>query len=290
VKSLIKALCLGGLILILSVSTFAAAYYVDDNDPNDPGPYDPNVSNPLEDGSLNHPFDRVQEAIEAAAHGDTVIVHPGQYQYAGNVAFNGKNIALTSTNPEDPDVVAATILDGGGNRSVVTFSGSETSDCILRGFTITNGSSANGGGIIGNRTHAAIENCVITGNTAYYEGGGLYRCDGPIERCTVINNMVTLYNGGGLYECHGSITNCTINSNSANSDGGGLARCNGSIVNCKISDNTAVYNGGGLVTCVGNIQNCIIIGNAARGGGGLEDCDGTITNCTIVGNTAGNFF
>jgi hypothetical protein len=41
-------------------------YFVDDDANNDPGPGDPNISDPLEDGSRQHPFDAIQEAINAA--------------------------------------------------------------------------------------------------------------------------------------------------------------------------------------------------------------------------------
>ena len=40
--------------------------YVDDDAPSDPGPGNPFISDPLEDGSPGHPFDTVQEAIDAA--------------------------------------------------------------------------------------------------------------------------------------------------------------------------------------------------------------------------------
>ena len=38
--------------------------YVDDNAPNDPEPWNPDISDPDEDGSPGHPFDTIQEAKE----------------------------------------------------------------------------------------------------------------------------------------------------------------------------------------------------------------------------------
>ncbi len=35
-------------------------WYVDDDAPNDPGPGDPDISDPLEDGTADHPFDAIQ--------------------------------------------------------------------------------------------------------------------------------------------------------------------------------------------------------------------------------------
>jgi hypothetical protein len=64
----ISVFCVGALPVLEGV------LYVDDNAPNDPGLGDPLISDPAEDGSAEHPFDAVQQAINAAAHGDEVII------------------------------------------------------------------------------------------------------------------------------------------------------------------------------------------------------------------------
>ena len=228
-------------------------------------------------------YSTIQDAINAAMTDDTVIVSPGTYYE--NITFNGKNIVLTSTNLSDPN---STVIDGGGSGRVVTFAGSETSNCQLRGFGITHGySNGDGGGILGNGAHAAIEDCVITGNTAN-NGGGLYSCYGSITNCmitdnTAINNFFFAY-GGGLCSCDGSITNCTITGNTAYY-GGGLCGCDGLITNCMVVGNTAVRDGGGAYSCYGSITNCTIIGNTANYGGGLYRYSG-ITNCILWANSA----
>lgn len=53
--------------------------YVDDNAPGDPGPNDQNVSDPLEDGSEEHPFDTINEALAAIPDNVDVVVLPGTY-------------------------------------------------------------------------------------------------------------------------------------------------------------------------------------------------------------------
>lgn len=197
----------------------------------------------------------IQEAINASVSGDTIIVSPGTY--TENIHFNGKNVVLTSTDLNNPQ---STVIDGNRNGSVVTFSGSETPACELRGFTITKGYGYdNGGGINGQGTLATIAACTITGNYAGHywgcmayaldgRGGGIHNCDGMIINCTIVDNKIDtpweppgLLNGGdarggGLYECDGMIINCTIAHNRAWT-GSGLYGCNGLIANCIIWDN-----------------------------------------------------
>ena len=79
----------------------------------------------LEEGLwVPYVYPTIQEAIDAAGDGDTVIVDVGTY--VENINFGGKNITLTSTNPDDWSVVETTIINGGGLSSVVTFEGSDT--------------------------------------------------------------------------------------------------------------------------------------------------------------------
>jgi hypothetical protein len=261
-------------------------------------------------------FPTIQMAIDASIDGDTVFVSPGTYYE--NINFNGRNIVLTSTDPEDSNVVASTIIDGGGNGSVVTFSGTETSFCLLQGFTVKGGVPVTalryGGGVCGNHTHATISCCTITDNLvdAYYTsyGGGLSQCDGLISNCSITHNQAM--SGGGLYDCDGLIVDCDISNNLAQTYyfdddfivwlgyGGGLASCDGTIANCNIHHNRAKWGtiiispydqaycyGGGLYQCDGSITNCTIMGNVSgEWGGGLYYCMGTVTNSIIWGNSA----
>jgi len=235
----------------------------------------------------------IQAAIDTCTDGDEIIVSPGTYYE--NINFNGKNIILRSTDPTSPTVVANTIIDGRSTDSVVKFLGTESPSCVLTGFTITNGYSANGGGINGNSTKATIQHCNIITNTTYGldsdgHGGGLFDCDGIIQNNTISSNSARYGKGGGLFNCDGTIQNNTISSNWANADGGGLYNCGGTVQNNTISGNSSRHqSGGGLYGCGGTILNNTITGNSASlWGGGLCKCNGTVQNNTISGNLGSN--
>lgn len=221
-------------------------------------------------------------AIDAAVHGDEIIVSPGTYYE--NIRFNDKNIILHSTDPTNPSVVASTIIHGDPGFAVVTFSGDEASSCVLSGFTITNGSSFYGGGINANGTEATIQYNIITGNSGN-NGGGISASNGIIQN-NVISNNVAAEDGGGLYACDRTIIqNNIIYGNVAEERGGGLAQCEwGKIQNNIIYGNSAP-KGGGLAHC-NRIYNNTIYGNSASlYGGGVYECD-LMRNCIVWGNTA----
>ena len=83
----------------------ATTYHVDDNAPAIRSRSIRNVSDPKEDGSAEHPFDSIQEAIDAAADGDTIVVAPGHYlspdpwEY-DEINFKGKSIRLVGSAPD----------------------------------------------------------------------------------------------------------------------------------------------------------------------------------------------
>lgn len=96
----------------------------------------------------SYDFVTIQAGLNAATEHDTVIVAMGTYNES--ISFNGTNIILTSTDPNDPEVVESTIIEAPRDHRVVTFSGSEDTSCVLKGFTITDGDVRNdygGGGL-----------------------------------------------------------------------------------------------------------------------------------------------
>ena len=246
----------------------------------------------------------IQGAIDAIACGDVVVLNAGLY--SEDINFHGKNIIVSSMNPDDPTLVEYTVIQGTGAGPVVTFSGGESQSCMLDGVTITGGNTTgDGGGICGNGTEATIANCVIRDNHADGAGGGVSDCNGTIVRCTITGN--TAGSGGGgicVVDSNVSVEDCDINYNAA-AYGGGLYCVDSpgaTITRCTITDNDANGSeaaiGGGILVFDRPIliEDCRISrNNAINSGGGIyfggSDQDPfnntLLRNCLVTLNRAG---
>lgn len=165
------------------------------------------VSGPRNDVNFSGTtFGSIGDAIRDARDGDVIVVPPGTYYEV--FSFMGKRITVRSVNPNDPAVVASTIIDGSRNQSaavqtsVVTFEGGEDPNAVLAGFTIKGGwgrwkdNAAYGGGIIVlNGSSPTIINNVITLNGADY-GGGIYV--GESSSPTIAYNTITDNDGAAI--------------------------------------------------------------------------------------------
>lgn len=267
------------LFKIDGIASSPSTYYVNSN-----------AAGPGHDGlTWETAYVTVQEALDDpnVLHGDEILVAAGTYRE--NISFGGKNVTVRSIDADDPVVVAATAINGGGSGPVVTFAGTESVACALQGLTITGGdNAADGGGIVGNGCQATIKQCVIRDNSSSQGGGGIADCDGPIEECLISGNSAATA-GGGLRQCDGTINRCIVRGNTATNSGGGFAGCNGEIINCLIINNTSSV-GGGLNNCDGEIRNCTVVENTATQGAGLRRCDAPISHCILWDNHDDPFF
>jgi len=99
----------------------------------------PRVLNVATDG--RYTYLGLQEAIDDAKDGDIIVLHSGTYAGTGYEVI-GKNITITGTNPDDPNVVASTIIDctnelNGG----IHILGAPGGSTVLNGITIMNAQS-----------------------------------------------------------------------------------------------------------------------------------------------------
>ena len=159
----------------------------------------------------------LREGIEAAASGDTVLVAPGVYAGPDNrdLDFAGKAIVvLSESGPED------TVIDCGSEARAFDFHSGESMSARLSGFTITNGSAANGGAVFcRNTSRPTIDDCVLTANRATDDGGALcvISSAGPILEDIVFEANEAGLRGGAICTSHGRpvLKACSFTGNSA---------------------------------------------------------------------------
>lgn len=214
--------------------------------------------------------DKIQNAIDAANDKDVIIVKPGTYFECIN--FKGKNITLASQffTTGDSSYISKTIIDADNKGRVVTFAQNETSAARLIGFTIQNGHSNTGAGILCDGTSPIITNCVIRSN--FNEVVHSRPHSGAI---TCRNNSKSM-----LYEL-------TIDDNHGG-DAGAICSVNSKplLMKVEITNNSSDWWSGGIV-CFNSkpiIINSLIANNKGPAYGGAIYGSPVLINCTISNN------
>lgn len=125
-------------------------------------------------------FATITEAINASGSGDSIRVMSGTY--IENIDFGGRSISITSI-----DGPETTVIDGSGIASVVRMYGEPSDATVLDGFTIRNGNSPLGGGVITDGS-PSIFNCIIRNNSAQF-GAGIYHLQNSTNGPHVMNTQ-----------------------------------------------------------------------------------------------------
>ena len=240
----------------------------------------------------------IQDAINVAFIGGTVLVTNGTYDTGGLIVYNtltnrvalNKILTVKSVNGSAFTTIA------GYSDPVLNFSSNSvrcvymTNGATISGFTITNGATYlipgevydggvyRGGGVWCESGATIISNCIITGCYASDSGGGAE--GGSFYNCTFSNNHADFSEsgyGGGADSVN--LNNCTLLGNTSYAVGGGA---NSSILNnCILQSNYCVGNGGGACGCT--LNNCTLVGNSSSYDGGGANYS-ALNNCICYYN------
>ena len=224
---------------------------------------------------------RIQAAADDANDGDVIVAPPAIYHETINLA--DKSLTVRSTDPDDPDVVAATIIRP-NNPGAKIFALNNNPGTSLAGFTLTKGGNA----IDSCQSAVQVRNCIIDDNwgrgvscTNNYPTPGDYSAD--IKNCRISNNSLD-----GIYctDCDLTVTRCIIEDNGAAYDAGIYGSSNSSLVltNSRITghrNEIKWYDG------LAVIENCFVSDTGrlnSNTGIYLSDPDqgSAIRNCTVV--------
>ena len=204
----------------------------------------------------------IQQAVDASGPGDYIIVSAGVYDGP-----------LVVSQPVPVFTFDGAIIDGHGTNQCVWM----TNNTRLDGFTITNGRAQNGGGIWCASSNVFVTNCVIRGNFAANQGGGVW--GGTLGRCTLSDNTANVSGGGAAY----ALVENTVVSNNASITSGGGGVYQSALNNCLLTGNSANTNAGGGAFG-GMLSNCTLSQNQANSGGGAESA--VLNNSIIYLNSA----
>lgn len=201
----------------------------------------------------------IQAAIEATASGDIVTVTNGIYDNGGKVKAGDLTNRVALDKPILVRSVSGpnfTTIQGAWDSAATNGPGAVrcawlTNGATLDGFTLRVGatrkssnpygaSTNSGGGAWCASTGSLITNCLIWGNAAAYQGGGVF--SNTVVNSTILGNTVG-NNGGGTYGA--VLKNCALVGNRVSASAGyGGGAYNGALTNCTVAGNVASSGGG----------------------------------------------
>jgi len=237
----------------------------------------------------------IQAAVDALPFaGAVTLVGSGAYSNGSRTAPGTLPSRLVVTNPvivRSADGPESTIIrgakaPGGGNGSGAIRGVALINGARLEGFTVSGGATlsgsfvdeyldCSGGGVWCKSAEEQVSGCIITSNSAYYNGGGCFK--GRAQDCVIAQNSAS--DGGGAF--YSELESCVLQENQGGYGGGAWASL---VERCLVVSNRAA---GGAGVDGGTVRNSLILWNRATtyGGGAWG---GAHYNSTFVGNSASN--
>jgi predicted outer membrane repeat protein len=248
----------------------------------------------------------IQEGIDAAASGDTVLVSCGTYLENDIVMKAGIFLIGETGGPACVTIDAQNsgrVLDCLDLDQLTTIE-----NIIFSGGLVTEGwQEALGGGVRCRSSEVVFSRCTFEGNTSRI-GAGLGALESTLSllNCTFTGNAAMHPEwaaGGGLWarDCSGTIENCFVEGNSALSenpespgDGGGffLNHNNLDVFACVFDGNSSGSGAGGMYSVSADssvFSGCDFLNNSAANGGAVYFEYGSaaqLIDCSFTGNTA----
>ncbi len=250
-------------------------------------------------------FLTIQEGIDAADPGDTVLVLPGVYigQQNRNLHFDGKAVTLRSTGGRDATIIDCLFAGRGFNLQ-----SGETTTTIIEGFTLTHGLALGdtwpdncGGGMLLVGTSPTISDMVLAYNQAPTSGGGI-ACieysEPEISDVVFLGNDTVTNGGGGVLAYSNSrpvMTDCLFKENTSDYYGGAVWAGSASpawMERCTFIGNSTTNHGGAVVfsqESPGVMWDCSLYGNsgAITGGVYFNNSAALARNTIVAGSTSG---
>ncbi len=240
--------------------------------------------------------------IAAANPGDTVRLCAGTWELTRTIVID-KDLTLIGAG------IDQTILDAGGNGSVLVFGYTAGITVTLHGLTIMGGKAEQGGGINNYTAQLMLIDVRVTGNSATVGGGGgiaHYSYTLTLVRSSVTENTGG-HVGGGIINYSGTVILEAGSSVSGNSSpdldesagvGGGMYNLGGAVIleaGSSVSDNIAKFGAGifnrthTATAALTMHAGSTVSGNTATTGGGIYNQEGLVTlksGSTVTNNTA----
>jgi hypothetical protein len=214
----------------------------------------PDPNGPIFNLSTGQRFASIQNAVNYAQSGQTILVSPGTYHE--NLILPNIPLMIRSANALDSAVVSLTTLSGEKATPVVTLmAGSALRS--LQGLTITGGAD----GIICPGAQLQASHCVVTGN----QDAGIEVSENSsfkMEHCIIAGNVGTglrslpkaMGRGGPIFS-KADITNCTIVQNRQYAiDGDGITVTNSILYFNGVSNENIQIKGNNVTVLYSNVQ------------------------------------